>query len=350
MVLVRRKAVVAVLGIFLVTILLWYPRGAVNEVATRTPVDHVNVAVGWTAPLEEQWGACVREGRPHSLPFVSGDGFRCMCDFRFDETTGGVIQPAIKGRQSRTVLVFVKGDMVSKWLAEWHPRIAPHVSTHGYIMLTHNSDASPPFDGLAQVFASASHLKLVFAQNVPPLIPPLALRIRPLPIGLENLRWKKQFPGAYAECGKGKVWDERTTKVLINFNPNTPERKLVVDALKDRPFVSVAAQKFGSHAEYLEQLGDSQFVISPPGGGLDCHRTWEALICGCIPLVREGVLTNETYSGLPVFSVKKWDDVKNFDDLKQSAKNFLGLRRTTQSPMYLMQHFVERFTRLSVQG
>jgi hypothetical protein len=28
------------------------------------------------------------------------------------------------------------------------------------------------------------------------------------------------------------------------------------------------------------------FVASPYGGGPDCHRTWEALILGCIPIVK----------------------------------------------------------------
>ena len=28
------------------------------------------------------------------------------------------------------------------------------------------------------------------------------------------------------------------------------------------------------------------FVISPHGGGYDCHRTWEALVLGCIPIVK----------------------------------------------------------------
>jgi hypothetical protein len=50
------------------------------------------------------------------------------------------------------------------------------------------------------------------------------------------------------------------------------------------------------------------FVLSPFGNGMDCHRTWEALLCGCIPIVRSSVF-NELFDGLPVLIVDKWEDV-----------------------------------------
>lgn len=50
------------------------------------------------------------------------------------------------------------------------------------------------------------------------------------------------------------------------------------------------------------------FVISPHGNGLDCHRTWEALVLGCIPIVRTSVL-DELYTDLPVLIVNSWSDV-----------------------------------------
>ena len=50
------------------------------------------------------------------------------------------------------------------------------------------------------------------------------------------------------------------------------------------------------------------FVVSPFGNGLDTHRTWEALILGCIPIVRSSGL-DSMYEDLPVLIVKKWGDV-----------------------------------------
>jgi hypothetical protein len=52
------------------------------------------------------------------------------------------------------------------------------------------------------------------------------------------------------------------------------------------------------------------FVLSPAGGGLDCHRTWEALILGCIPIVKRfNIPLENVYSDLPVLIVDSWEDV-----------------------------------------
>jgi hypothetical protein len=53
---------------------------------------------------------------------------------------------------------------------------------------------------------------------------------------------------------------------------------------------------------------DYAFVLSPQGGGLDCHRTWEALILGCIPIVKSSGL-DPLYEGLPVMIVTSWKDI-----------------------------------------
>ena len=47
------------------------------------------------------------------------------------------------------------------------------------------------------------------------------------------------------------------------------------------------------------------FVISPHGNGLDCHRTWEALCIGCIPIVKTSGL-DPLYEDLPVLIVNDW--------------------------------------------
>lgn len=51
-----------------------------------------------------------------------------------------------------------------------------------------------------------------------------------------------------------------------------------------------------------------QFVLSPHGAGLDCHRTWEALLLGCIPIVKSANI-NGMFDGLPVLSVSEWSQV-----------------------------------------
>jgi hypothetical protein len=63
-------------------------------------------------------------------------------------------------------------------------------------------------------------------------------------------------------------------------------------------------------------LSKYKFVLSPPGAGIDCHRTWEALYCGTIPIIIESSI-NEIYFDLPVLIVPSWDIItKEFLETK----------------------------------
>jgi hypothetical protein len=55
-------------------------------------------------------------------------------------------------------------------------------------------------------------------------------------------------------------------------------------------------------------LSKYKFILSPPGAGLDCHRTWEALYCGTIPIIIESSI-NELYRDLPVLIVNNWEEI-----------------------------------------
>ncbi len=65
---------------------------------------------------------------------------------------------------------------------------------------------------------------------------------------------------------------------------------------------------FIPRTETWKNMIEYAFVLSPFGNGMDCHRTWEALLCGCIPIVRSSVF-NELFDGLPVLIVDKWEDI-----------------------------------------
>jgi hypothetical protein len=50
------------------------------------------------------------------------------------------------------------------------------------------------------------------------------------------------------------------------------------------------------------------FVVSPPGHGWDCHRTWEALLLGCIVIVEKSNI-DDLYDDLPVLIVDNFQDI-----------------------------------------
>ena len=69
------------------------------------------------------------------------------------------------------------------------------------------------------------------------------------------------------------------------------------------------------------------FVLSPHGNGLDCHRTWEALCLGCIPIMKTSGL-DPLFDDLPVWIISDWRDVtldamkKKIDEYKSRVFNY----------------------------
>jgi hypothetical protein len=55
-------------------------------------------------------------------------------------------------------------------------------------------------------------------------------------------------------------------------------------------------------------LSNSQFVLSPPGNGADCHRTWEAIYLGAIPIVHKDFWPFNNLE-LPVLVIDDWFSV-----------------------------------------
>ncbi len=50
------------------------------------------------------------------------------------------------------------------------------------------------------------------------------------------------------------------------------------------------------------------FVASPFGRGMDCYRTWEALLMGAVPIVRRSPIT-QVFDGFPVAIIDDWREV-----------------------------------------
>jgi len=53
-------------------------------------------------------------------------------------------------------------------------------------------------------------------------------------------------------------------------------------------------------------MSEFKFILSPPGAGFDCHRTWEALYVGTIPIIIKSSI-NEIFDDLPVLIVDNWN-------------------------------------------
>lgn len=98
--------------------------------------------------------------------------------------------------------------------------------------------------------------------------------------------------------------------LYVNFSDNTLERVQIKSQLKSWQGVTLI-QETVSHDEYFRDLSQHKFVLCPPGNGLDCYRIWEALYCGCIPIVIKGP-SMIWFQHLPIIHVSSIYDL-NFE-------------------------------------
>lgn len=126
-----------------------------------------------------------------------------------------------------------------------------------------------------------------------------------------------------------KPLEERLVKAYANFHflMNTKYSYDRVDAMIQIPkscvFYEPAKVKrlnaWKTQSEYA-------FVISPHGNGLDCHRTWEAIALGTIPILKTSPL-DLLFEGLPVWIVNEWSDINTtsltnkFEEFKNKKFN-----------------------------
>lgn len=114
-------------------------------------------------------------------------------------------------------------------------------------------------------------------------------RVIPIPIGVE--RFFSGGCGVYYELFTHDKKQTRHDNILCQFvsrRENIEDRQKLIDTFKlDDRFVINNVTSVKSYADSIRQ---HKFVLSPFGNGIDCYRTYEAMYCGAIPIVKNSVL------------------------------------------------------------
>jgi len=106
-----------------------------------------------------------------------------------------------------------------------------------------------------------------------------------------------------------KPFHERIPKIYMNFTVNSDrfkQRQLALDTIPDE--LTSLNLEFTPRTQTWKNMSQYTFVLSPTGIGLDCHRTWEALVLGCIPIVCVKEFKT-LFEDLPVLIVNDWSDI-----------------------------------------
>lgn len=230
------------------------------------------------------------------------------------------------------------GDIVwieSRSLADFYRMIFPKIHVP-IVLLVNGGDESFPAFYLHQfdVFRFINHKNIIhiFAQNCS--IGNSHPKVTTIPIGIDFTTIATS-PGPLEEFATPAMQEEELKHIISSLKP-TDQRipKAFVDfqlhdTLKgslnglDKIFGENRTEIFhkilpSGMVDYLtyklrrrdlyKKRGEYAFTISPPGNGLDCFRTWEGLILGCIVIVKSSPL-DCLYEGLPVVIVKDWSEI-----------------------------------------
>lgn len=221
-------------------------------------------------------------------------------------------------------MIYVKSDQLPSFV----------IPNHKFVLITGDEDTTIPNDVLDKANEILNHPNLIhwFSQN-------LAIthaKMSAIPIGLHYHALKKNKDPAFGPKTNPKLqekfilelprknFSEREKKIYCNFLHSIrgfygkKDRQEAIDSIShdlivfENNFVPVKAT--------FQHMVQYAFVLSPLGNGLDCHRTWEALVLGAIPIVKTSVL-DLLYQDLPVLIVQEWSDV-NEKLLNETIVNF----------------------------
>jgi hypothetical protein len=218
--------------------------------------------------------------------------------------------------------------------------ILPHIR-HPFVLFSGDSDRSQPAERMNEENQSLilCHPYLICwaGQNMTKMSNNKLLQI---PIGLDyhSLNAARP-PGGWLKKGEGRqtpgeqeaflkqlrasapAWRDRICKVYTNAHHRMDrfgDRKAMTEQI--HPSILVLEPGLIPRSEVWKKYTEYAFVASPFGNGVDCHRTWEALCCGAIPIIR-GNFLKDIYDDLPVLRVKDWSDVTE-DLLKKTVEDF----------------------------
>lgn len=264
--------------------------------------------------------------------FVSSRGLLKSCDLHniFPASSNTHIDPSLLEKYSDGFSIYVCTDAIPNFINNFLPKIKGN-----FTLVTGDSDTTVDANLLNSKLIfnliSDPRLKTWHAQNL--MVE--HEKIFQIPIGLDYHSMIEN-PGSWGLNKISPIAQERTLTEIF-------ERSL---SLEKRIFAGYCNWQFaldrGDRRECLTKMkpevcllekyplprtsswlrqAECIFVISPEGAGADCHRTWEALVLGCIPIVKKSIFTR-IFEDLPVIIVEDWYEV-NTESLLNSLNNLI---------------------------
>ena len=239
-----------------------------------------------------------------SYPFLSGDSYFFSCQYFF--TSGSVKKVPIKsGRHQKENSLFVNVGELEKFSNFLEKCPSRQFENHSLII--HNGDDAIQDESLNFL---AQYFLRIYAVN----LLKISDKFSPIPIGLENHRlFTNGVPSDFSKLISSGLpsFGERKISILKSYSHHTnPSERLSCSQIASR--IGSTSLHEASPFQYRKALTNSRFVLSPMGNGLDCHRTWEAMYLGAVPIVRR-IHWPFINRRLPILLIDEWKELLDLD-------------------------------------
>lgn len=236
------------------------------------------------------------------MNFISSDSFMQIADYVIEDRHSPINIPF-----NRDGIIFCNTHRLNELFQILKD------NTNRFVLITHLSDYN-----IEPVYLERKPecIKHWFAQN-------LAFptdQITPIPIGV----FTHARNGHYSNPMLIQAFDQKSDPkyqafFLTCINTNLGERERAWEYSRRLSNSLVYQNERFPIEQFIQFIAQSEFVISPPGYGIDCFRTWEALYVGRIPVVRRSSTTEYFASMFPISIVDIWEDLTD-DFLNQERQ------------------------------
>jgi hypothetical protein len=238
--------------------------------------------------------------------FIDGDFFESLSDYSFgDMYSNNMTQPSYEILKSvfdkfESPIFFIETHRIGYLLNEI--RRFPNQKCR---IIAHNSDATFGQEILQYI---PNNVEKLWCQNYNYIETDV---VKSLPIGLERKRWFPEQKKQDVIINNINIQSDRIKKAYMNFDMGTNYiRNNWFNYLNNKNFIEQEMVGNGKdYKKYISNLLLYEFVVSPPGNGIDCHRNWESLYLGTTPIIEKSNFTNQMFSDMPVLLVDSYTDI-----------------------------------------
>ena len=271
-----------------------------------------------------------KKGNKFNTKFVNKYGIAFECDYYPDIFISDLKEINFKDYSniSSGSLVYVISSALRSWFKEIYPILLEENKV--VILVTGDSVENAPLGALGinieefQKLRDEGIIYHWFCQNCDVVFEDY---VTPIPLGIDyhtlhrkNFWGEKKTDFIYQDINLNLIsrkrfndFNKRKVKLICDIHLNkgnfNKERQIAYRQslkIKNALFIN----KPISRSNFWRIMRNSQYIISPRGRGFDCHRTWEALVLGVVPIIKTSV-NDILFKEMPVLVVDSFEDISD---------------------------------------